>query len=78
MFPIRAASAPNCLIGGCVWDGGGSRAHVFSSPPQLIDIGARLPPSRPPVLVIGFHCPISTATDKHQHPPPGPPSSLAP
>lgn len=37
MFQIRAAPASNCLIGGCVWDGAGSGAHVFSVPPQLID-----------------------------------------
>ncbi len=77
MFPIRAASASNCLIGGGVWDGGGSGAHVFPSTPQLIDTEARLPPSRPPVLMTGFHCPISTATNKHQHPHPLPASPLS-
>lgn len=46
MFPIRAASFHNCLIGGCVWDGGGSRARVFPPSSQLVDIEARLPPSR--------------------------------
>lgn len=29
LLPIIAARVPNCLIGGCVWDGGGSRARVF-------------------------------------------------
>ena len=66
MFPIKAASDPNCLIGG-------SRAHVFTPPPQLIDIEACLPPSRSPLLMMGFHCPISTATNTHQRP-----SNLAP
>lgn len=73
MFPIRAASFHNCLIGGCVWDGGGSRARVFPPSSQLVDIEARLPPSRLWVLVIGSDHPISPNTKSTSTPPPSPP-----
>lgn len=58
MLPIRAASAPNCLIGGSVWDGGSSRVHVFGPPPP-ITAEACLRPSRAPLGMTRFDCPIN-------------------
>lgn len=56
MFPFRAASDPNCLIGGCVRDRGGSSVLVS---PSADCYEARSAPGRPPVLAIGFPCLIS-------------------